>query len=121
MAKVDAFLSAVRWGAISSADTPNPLAPFRSGIEIYDYQLEPLVRVLQMPRVNLLVADVVGNGKTVEAGLVAQELIRRNPAHDDIVVCPATLQIQCRDEMRDRFVLEFRIIDSDTLKQLRQT
>jgi len=119
-AQIDAFLSAVRWGAISSADTRNLLAPFRSGIEIHDYQLEPLVRALQMPRVNLLIADGVGIGKTVEAGLVAQELILRNRAHNVLVVCPATLQIQWRDEMRDKFGLEFRIVDSDTLKQLRR-
>jgi hypothetical protein len=38
-------------------------APFRSGIEIEDYQLDPLVRAIQMPRVNLLIADDVGLGK----------------------------------------------------------
>jgi hypothetical protein len=67
-ARLDAFLNAVRWGAISSADIRTLHAPFRSGIEIEDYQLDPLVRAVQMPRVNLLIADDVGLGKTVEAG-----------------------------------------------------
>jgi hypothetical protein len=48
--KFDAFLNAVRWGAISSADVRSLQAPFRSGITIEDYQLDPLVRAVQMPR-----------------------------------------------------------------------
>ncbi len=77
-ARLDAFLDAVRWGAASSADIRTLQAPFRSGIDIEDYQLDPVVRAIQMPRVNLLIADDVGLGKTIEAGLVAQELIIRH-------------------------------------------
>jgi hypothetical protein len=58
--RLGAFLDAVRWGAITSADSRALQAPFRSGIEIEDYQLDPVVRALSMPRVNLLVADDVG-------------------------------------------------------------
>ena len=60
--KLDAFLDAVRWGAASTADVKNIQSPFRSGIEIEDYQLDPVVRAIQMPRVNLLIADDVGVG-----------------------------------------------------------
>ena len=60
---LDAFLDAVRWGAVSQADTRVLQAPFRSGIEIEDYQLDPLARAIQMPRVNLLIADDVGLGQ----------------------------------------------------------
>jgi hypothetical protein len=73
--QLNAFLDAVRWGASSSADVRNIQSPFRSGIDIEDYQLDPVVRAIQMPRVNLLVADDVGLGKTIEAGMVALELI----------------------------------------------
>lgn len=64
--KLDAFLDAVRWGASSSADHKNIQSPFRSGVEIEDYQLDPVVRAIQMPRVNLLIADDVGLGKTLK-------------------------------------------------------
>jgi hypothetical protein len=74
-----------------------------------------------MPRVSLLIADDVGLGKTIEAGLVALELIVRHRARKILVVCPAPLQVQWRDQMRDKFGLEFRIIDSELMRQLRRT
>ncbi len=117
---LDAFIDAVRWGAVSQADTRVLQAPFRSGIDIEDYQLDPLARAIQMPRVNLLIADDVGLGKTVEAGLVIQELIVRNRARKILIVCPAGLQIHWRDQMQEKFGLDFRIVDSDLIKDLRR-
>ncbi|MEN6621691.1 MAG: DISARM system SNF2-like helicase DrmD [Smithella sp.] len=119
--KFDAFLNAVRWGAISSADIRSLQAPFRSGITIEDYQLDPLVRAVQMPRANLLIADDVGLGKTIEAGLIVQELILRNRARTVLIVCPSSLQIQWRDQMRDKFGLEFRIVDSELMREIRRS
>lgn len=117
----DAFINAVRWGAVSSADMRALQAPFRSGIDIEDYQLDPLVRAIQMPRANLLIADDVGLGKTIETGLVIQELIVRNRARTVLIVCPAGLQTHWRDQMRDKFGLEFRIVDTLLMKQLRRS
>ncbi|MFZ2961393.1 MAG: DISARM system SNF2-like helicase DrmD [Candidatus Ozemobacteraceae bacterium] len=117
---LEAFLDAVRWGAVSQADDRVLQSPFRSGIEIDEYQLDPVVRALTMPRVNLLIADDVGLGKTIEAGLVVQELILRHRVRSVLVVCPSSLQIQWRDEMHDKFGLEFRIIDSEVIGQLRR-
>jgi superfamily II DNA or RNA helicase len=118
--QLDAFLDAVRWGASSSADVRNIQAPFRSGIDIEDYQLGPVVRAIQMPRVNLLVADDVGLGKTIEAGMVALELILRHRTRKILVVCPASLQVQWKEQMRDKFGLDFRIVDSNLMKELRR-
>ena len=118
--RLDAFLDAVRWGAASMADVKNVQSPFRSGIDIEDYQLDPVVRAVQMPRVCLLVADDVGLGKTIESGMVVLELIIRNRARRILIVCPAGLQVQWRDQMRDKFGLEFRIVDSDLMKRLRR-
>ena len=118
---LDAFLDAVRWGAASTTDSATLQAPFRSGIEVEDYQLDPLVRAVQMPRVNLLIADAVGLGKTIEAGLVCQELIFRHLVRRVLIVCPSSLQIQWQEEMRDRFGMDFRIVDSELMKHLRRT
>jgi len=118
--RLQAFLDAVRWAAISQADDRALQSPFRSGIEIDDYQLDPVVRALSMPRVNLLIADDVGLGKTIEAGLVVQEMILRHRVRSVLIVCPSSLQIQWQEEMRDKFGLEFRIIDSETISQLRR-
>ena len=73
-----------------------------------------------MPRVNLLIADDVGLGKTIEAGLVVQEMVLRHRVRSVLIVCPSSLQIQWQEEMRDKFGLEFRIIDSETISQLRR-
>jgi ERCC4-related helicase len=118
--RLDTFLNAVRWGAASSADVKAIQAPFRSGIDLEDYQLDPVARAIQMPRVNLLIADDVGLGKTIEAGLVAQELLIRHRARRILIVCPAALQVQWHDQMRDKFGLEFRIVDSKLLSDLRR-
>ncbi|MCB0129837.1 MAG: DISARM system SNF2-like helicase DrmD [Caldilineaceae bacterium] len=118
--RFDGFLNAIRWGANVTADGRMIQAPFRSGIEIEDYQLDPVVRAIQMPRANLLIADDVGLGKTIEAGLVLQELVIRQRVRTVLIVCPASLQIQWRDQMRDKFGLEFRIINSDMMRELRR-
>ncbi len=118
--RLDAFLDAVRWGASSVADIRSIQAPFRSGIEIEKYQLDPLVRAVRMPRVNLLIADDVGLGKTVETGLIIQEFILRHRIRNALIVCPSSLQIHWRDQMRDRFGLEFRIVNRELMKALRR-
>src|SRR6476620_874520 len=118
--KLDAFLDAVRWGVASTADVKNIQSPFRSGIDIEDYQLDPVVRAIQMPRVSLLIADDVGLGKTIEAGMTVSELIIRHRARRVLVVCPSSLQFQWRDQMRDKFGLDFRIVDSELMQDLRR-
>lgn len=119
-AHLEAFLDAVRWGAASVADTRQLQSPFRSGIDIESYQLDPVVRAIQMPRVNLLIADDVGLGKTIEAGMVVLELMMRHRANRVLIVCPASLQIKWRDEMLDKFGLDFVVVDSECIKRLRR-
>lgn len=116
--RFDAFLDTVRWGATSNADPRHYLAPFQSGVEIDWYQLDPLVRAIRMPRVSLLIADHVGLGKSIEAGLVAQEFLLRYRARRILIVTRADLQLQWRDEMRDKFGLEFRVVDRELVRQL---
>lgn len=116
-----AFVDAVRWGAVTSADPRAFQAPFRSGATLEPYQLEPLRRALEAPRTNLLLADDVGLGKTIEAGLVIEELLLRHRARSVIIVCPPSLAQKWRDEMREKFGLEFVIVDSARIAADRRT
>lgn len=118
--KLEAFLDAVRWGAATNADRGFLQAPFRSGVSIEDFQLDPLVRAIDMARVNLLIADDVGLGKTIEAGLVIQEMLLRHRARTVFIICPASLQEKWRMEMLEKFGLEFRVVDTNYIKQLRR-
>lgn len=119
--RLEAFLDAVRWGAATNADRGFLQAPFRSGVSIEDFQLDPLVRAIDMARANLLIADDVGLGKTIEAGLVIQELLLRHRARSVFVVCPASLQEKWRVEMLEKFGLEFKIVNTDYVKELRRS
>lgn len=118
--RLEAFLDAVRWGAATNADRGFLQAPFRSGVSIEDFQLDPLVRAIDMARANLLIADDVGLGKTIEAGLVIQELLLRHRARTVMIVCPASLQEKWRSEMLEKFGLEFQIVNTDYVKELRR-
>ncbi len=72
-----AFLHTLRWNCVTSTDAKLVQAPFRAGIKIDAYQIEPLRKALQLPLVNLFIADDTGLGKTIEAGLIARELLLR--------------------------------------------
>ncbi|MDR3661311.1 MAG: DISARM system SNF2-like helicase DrmD, partial [Mycobacterium sp.] len=115
------FIDAMRWGAVTSADPNRLQAPFRSGVVVEAYQLEPLQRALNSPRTNLLLADDVGLGKTIEAGLVLQELFLRHRARTAVIVCPPSLALKWQDEMRYKFGLQFVIVNSELMAQVRRT
>lgn len=83
-----AHLRSVRWRSVSAADRNLLQAPFRAGIRLDAYQLLPLRKALRLPRVNLLIADDVGLGKTVEAGLVARELLLRRRIDYIVIAAP---------------------------------
>ena len=91
-------------------------------LQIEPYQLVPLMRALELPRPRLLLADGVGLGKTIQASLIAVELIARRRAHRVLVVSPAgPLLVQWEQELRQRFGLRFvPITDGPTLQQERR-
>lgn len=87
----------------------------RSRLVIEPYQLAPVLQMMSAPRQRFLLAEDVGMGKTIEAGLVAMELIARGRGDRILIVVPAALQDQWADEMRDKFGLDFAILDNDYL------
>jgi len=106
-----AFLHTLRWNCVT-ATAPNIFqAPFRAGIKIDAYQMEPLRKALRMPRVNLFIADDTGLGKTIEAGLIARELLLRKKAKTLVVAAPPSVLEQWKAEMEERFGLVFEILD----------
>ena len=125
----DALLRASRWTAASpflDPDSSGPLerlpisSPFHGAVQVEDFQLVPLLKALRMPRVNLLIADDVGLGKTIEAGLILSELLLRRRIQRVLILTPASLRLQWRDEMWDKFALPFDLVDRAETHALRQ-
>lgn len=121
----DAMVRAARWSALTPSlpfsglaeDRPPLAAPLYGAIYPEAYQLVPVLRALDMPRVALLLADAVGLGKTIQAGMVLRELMLRRRIRRILVICPAALRTQWRDEMQEKFSLPFEVVDRpQTLK-----
>ena len=125
----DALLRASRWVAavpylgLHHGDAPGRVpisSPFHGALQIDDFQLVPLLKALRMPRVNLLIADDVGLGKTIEAGLILSELLLRRRIQRVLILTPASLRLQWRDEMWDKFALTFDLVDRAQTHALRR-
>jgi superfamily II DNA or RNA helicase len=107
---------ALRLGFRSSA------GPFRSfariAIEPRPYQLVPLLMALKLEPVRLLIADDVGIGKTIEAALIARELLDRGEVKRLAVLCPPQLAEQWQRELRDKFNIEAELVLPGTATKL---
>ncbi len=115
-----AYLHAIKWNSVTATDRELFQAPFRAGIMLLAHQLEPLRRALLLPRANLFIADDVGLGKTIEAGLVMQELLLRQRVEFILVSCPASVCLQWRDEMSKRFGLQFEVLNRRFVERRRR-
>lgn len=115
-----AYLHTLRWNCVTATDPKLFQSPFRAGIHLDAYQMEPLRKALLLPRVNLFIADDVGLGKTIEAGLIARELLLRKKVREIVISCPPSMLLQWKDEMETRFGLLFEILDKDYLKRIRR-
>lgn len=115
-----AYIRTLRWNTATAADRDLFQAPFRAGIRLDAYQLLPLRKALRLPRVNLLIADDVGAGKTVEAGLVLREMLLRRRVDFIVVAAPAGMVRQWQDELEAKFGLTFGVVDRENLALLRR-
>lgn len=114
-----AYLQSLQWNTATAADNKLFQSPFRAGIEISPYQLTPLAKALDLPRVNLLIADDVGLGKTIEAGLVLRELLLRKRVDFFIVSSPASMTQQWQEELSSKFGLTAEIVDGNFFAKMR--
>jgi len=96
--------------------------PFRSfgriAVEPRPYQLVPLMMALKLDPVRLLIADDVGIGKTIEAGVVARELLDRGEIRRLAVLCPPHLAEQWQRELVEKFHLDAELVLSSTIQRL---
>jgi SNF2 family DNA or RNA helicase len=116
----DALVRAARWSCLTPYLVPDGSgssageavsSPFFGAIQVEDFQLVPLLKALRMPRVSLLLADDVGLGKTIEAGLILTELLLRRRVRRVLILCPASLKTQWQEEMKAKFSLGFDVVD----------
>ena len=89
--------------------------------DFYPYQYKPLLTFLDKPSKGLLIADDVGLGKTIEAGLIWTELRARFDARRLLVVCPAMLREKWALELQNRFGIDPRILNADELNRTLQS
>lgn len=107
---------AVRLGFRASA------GPFRSfariAVEPRPYQLVPLLMGLKLDPVRLLIADDVGVGKTIEACLIARELLDRGEIERVAVLCPPQLAEQWQAELQSKFHIDAQLVLPSTARRL---
>jgi hypothetical protein len=115
-----AYYNALRWNMVTATDARLFQAPFRAGVELMHHKLTPLKRALELPRANLFIADDVGLGKTIEAGLVMQELLLRNQIDTVLIVAPASVCSQWQREMSTRFGQGFELYNRAFVQRRRQ-
>jgi superfamily II DNA or RNA helicase len=125
----EAVNRAARWTATMpyiDPDQGGPLdrlpvcSPLMGAVRVEDFQLVPLYKALAMPRVALLLADDVGLGKTIEAGLIISELVNRRRIGRILILTPASLRDQWQDEMQEKFSLQFEVVDRENTQKLRK-
>ncbi len=115
-----AFFHTLSWNCITATEPNLFQAPFRAGIKIDAYQMEPLRKALLLPRVSLFIADDTGLGKTIEAGLIARELLLRKKVKTVVVAAPPSVLEQWKAELEERFGLLFEVLDRAYLTRMRR-
>lgn len=91
----------------------------RAAMDLMPYQLDPAKLSLQRPRQRILIADTVGLGKTLEAGILMSELIARGKGKRILVVTVKSMMTQFQKEMWNRFTIPLVRLDSSRIQKIR--
>jgi superfamily II DNA or RNA helicase len=90
-------------------------SPARAAVALLPFQLEPVLAIVRGLAARILIADEVGLGKTIQAGLIISELLERRPDARVLVVTPAGLRDQWHGELRERFAHDSTLLDSASI------
>jgi superfamily II DNA or RNA helicase len=107
-------VASLRGSLASAVPWPAPAVAARAAIDLLPHQLSASVALRTDSARRVLVADPVGSGKTIQAGIAIADLLERHPGARVLVVVPAGLRQQWADELRQRFALEFVLVDGLT-------
>lgn len=91
----------------------------KAAMDSLPYQLVPARQALSQPRQRILIADAVGLGKTLEAGILMSELIARHKGRRILVITAKSMMAQFQKEMWDRFTIPLISLDSSRISQVR--
>ena len=107
-------VAALRGSIASALPWPAPAVAIGAAIDLLPHQLSATVALRTDSARRVLVADPVGSGKTIQAGIAIADLLDRRPGARVLVVVPAGLRQQWADELRQRFALELATVDGLT-------
>ena len=91
----------------------------KAAMDLMPFQLEPAQQVLQRTRQRILIADTVGLGKTLEAGILMSELIKRGKGKRILVVTVKSMMVQFQKELWNRFTIPLIRLDSNRIRKIR--
>lgn len=111
----DEFRARITAARLSTPQTDSLYSLYAARIQHIPFQFKPLLRFLRADRPRLLIADEVGVGKTIEAGLILRELQARQEVENVLIVCPKALVSKWKFEM-ERFDEDFRPLSPEILQ-----
>lgn len=113
----EAFSKLVTHLKLTTALRSQVYALVSSRTKFYSYQFKPVLKFLESESHRLLIADEVGLGKTIEAGLILTEMRARRPLKRVLIVPPAHLSTKWQRELKTRFDLDFEILDREGVER----